>query len=279
MKIIVAPHAGTCFGVNNAIKIAFEAADRYKAHILGELVHNPQIVQKLADIGVKTILDIKDLNKGDNLIIRAHGEPKEVYEYCKKNQIQIIDCTCPFVKKAQNLAASLESEGYKVLLVGDEKHPEVRGIAAQTNDPIIVQSPNMLNRDDVKDHHKLGILSQTTQNKKNFREIIQNVLDLPSEIKIHNTICNATTNRQEAALKLSDDVDIMLVIGGKNSANTKRLFEICKEKIKTYWITDTKEIEKSWFNDYDTVGITAGASTPEEIIGRVKEHLDSLKFQ
>jgi 4-hydroxy-3-methylbut-2-enyl diphosphate reductase len=276
MEIKVAEHAGTCFGVSNAIKIAFEAAKREKRiFILGQLVHNPFVVSQLQSKGVSIVDDLSELREGDSLIIRAHGEPKEVYVQCKKDGINIIDCTCPFVRRTQFLASELEIKGYQVLLVGDPDHPEVRGIAAQTQKPIIVSSPkDIISK--IKNHEKVGILSQTTQKMQNFKDIVSNILDFQKELKIHNTICNATSTRQAAALRLCDMVETMVVIGGKNSANTKRLHEICSEKTTSFWITDASELRKEWFDNVKKVGITAGASTPKTVIDGVVSELERL---
>jgi len=189
MKTKIAKHAGTCFGVNSAIRIAFEAAAREsRLFILGQLVHNPYVVDKLRKKGVKTIDDVSELTQGDNLLIRAHGELKSVYEYCQKNKINIIDCTCPFVKRAQELAAGLESDGYQVVLVGEPDHPEVRGIAAQVKDPVIISSRKDLDKTKIS-KTKVGVLSQTTQKKDNFTNVVSEILYFPNELKIHNTIC------------------------------------------------------------------------------------------
>jgi len=275
MKIIKAEHSGTCFGVKKAIEIAFDNAEQKpNLYILGELVHNPYIANKLLSKGVQVIDDYKTLKEGDNLIIRAHGEPKEVFWYCKKNNINTIDCTCPFVKRTQVIASQLQYEGYKVILVGDSNHPEVKGIATHTIDPIIVSNTDELNQDTLSNHKKIGVLSQTTQRKETFENIVKNIVSNSRETKVFNTICNATTNRQTAAIKLCDDVNMMIVIGGKNSANTKQLNEICKKKVKTHWITKAEELRDEWFKGVDTIGITAGASTPESTI---KEVVDTLK--
>jgi len=279
MKIHIAEHAGTCFGVDNAIKIAFEATEREKnLHILGDLVHNPQTVKQLLDRGVQVVDDIKQLSEGDNLIIRAHGENKATYAYCKKNNINIIDCTCPFVRRTQVIASQLDNSGYKVVLIGDADHPEVRGIAAQAKDPIIVSNAEQLDAKSLNGFQKLGVLAQTTQRKENFEEIVKGIISNNRETKVFNTICSATTNRQQAALKICDEVDLMIVIGGRNSANTKRLNEICSQKIKTHWITDAAELENQWFKNIKSVGITAGASTPEiviqQILKKIKHHTE-----
>jgi len=274
MQIKVAPHAGTCFGVNNAIKIAFSAAKNKKnLYILGELVHNPQVVAELESLGVKAVDDVTQLKQGDNLIIRAHGEKKDTYEYCQKNNINVIDCTCPYVKRAQNIAQNLDLAGYKVVIVGESDHPEVKGIAAQASSPIIVSGKGQVLD---KALSKVGILAQTTKKRENFSEIVAELASQTKELKIYNTICGATTNRQDAAKKLCGEVDAIVVIGGRNSANTKRLYEICSECVKTYWISSPGELQAAWFNDYEKVGVTAGASTPLSAIEKTLRKLSSF---
>ena len=273
MIVKIAKNAGTCFGVDNAIKIAFRAAkSNGNVYIMGELVHNPYVVEKLRNSGVKQIDDISELNDGDSLIIRAHGESKEVYEHCKKHGISVIDCTCPFVKKAQNIAVQLEEEGYRVIIIGDPEHPEVRGIVAQTKNAKVIHTPQDVDKEKVK-FGKLGILSQTTQTIENFSETVAKIVSHPKIIKIYNTICTATEERQRAAKALSEEVELMIVIGGKNSANTKKLYELCRQRVKTKWVADETEIERQWFEKINSVGITAGASTPNEVIEKVRKNI------
>ncbi|MFW6383481.1 MAG: 4-hydroxy-3-methylbut-2-enyl diphosphate reductase, partial [Nanoarchaeota archaeon] len=164
MEVKIATNAGTCFGVENAIKKALDAVNNCKesVYILGEIVHNPIVVKKLKDSGVKEINDIKNIKEEAKLIIRAHGEPKSVYDYCNEKNIGIIDCTCPFVKKAQQIASNLEKEGHQVVIIGDPEHPEVRGILARTNSAFAVNCPEDVEKRKIK-YGKLGILSQTTQ--------------------------------------------------------------------------------------------------------------------
>ena len=278
MEITIAKNAGTCFGVDNAIKIAFETLERKNEkdiYILGELVHNPAIVEKLSKHGLTSLTDYHDLKEGDCLIIRAHGEKKEVYDYCNKNDIDIIDCTCPFVKKAQAIAEKLEKEGYNVVIVGDAEHPEVRGILAQTKKGIAIKSPDEV-KEKMKPYGKIGILSQTTQRIENFKAIVAEIIGYGKKIKVFNTICSATEKRQNAAKDLCKKVDLMIIIGGKNSSNTKKLYELCKENVNSYWIQDHSELKEEWLKNIDNVGITAGASTPDFVIDEVIEKIKGI---
>lgn len=274
MEVEIAENAGTCFGVENAIKKALDSVKncKEKVHILGEIVHNPFVVKKLNESGVKEIKSTNELKEGTNLIIRAHGELKSVYDYCKEKNIEIIDCTCPFVKKAQNIATDLEKEGHQVVIIGDPEHPEVRGILARTDNAFAVKSPEDIKEKKVK-YGKLGILSQTTQTHENFTEIVARIVRHSKIIKVYNTICTATEERQISAKKLAKEVDLMIVVGGKNSSNTKRLHQLCSKTCESKWIQDPKEIDSKWFEGIKKVGITGGASTPKEIIQKLAQDL------
>lgn len=274
MEVKIAENAGTCFGVENAIKKALEAVNNFKGevYILGEIVHNPFVVEKLKKAGVREVEDVKEIPSGASLIIRAHGELKSVYDYCIEKDIEIIDCTCPFVKKAQNIASELEEEGHQVVIIGDPEHPEVRGILARTNSAFAVNSAEDVEERKVK-YGKLGILSQTTQSHENFTNIVARIVRYPKIIKVYNTICTATEERQRAAKELANEVELMIVVGGKNSSNTKRLYELCLQFCKSKWIEEPEEIDSNWFEGTKKVGITGGASTPKEIIDSIAGEL------
>jgi 4-hydroxy-3-methylbut-2-en-1-yl diphosphate reductase len=278
MKINIANYSGTCFGVENAIRNAFEAIKQCNGkniYIIGELVHNPYLVKELEKKGLKKINDVKELKKEDNLIIRAHGERKEVYEYCKNNEINIIDCTCPFVLKAQKHAQNLEKEGYQVIIIGDKEHPEVRGIVAQTKNAIVIQNPEDT-KGKVKKNGRIGILSQTTQTRSNFSETVAEIISYGKVLKIYNTICDATEKRQGSAKELAKESDLMIIIGGKNSSNTEKLYKICKKITDSIWIEDEKELNSEIFKNKLNIGITAGASTPKEIINNVLKKIEEF---
>jgi 4-hydroxy-3-methylbut-2-en-1-yl diphosphate reductase len=275
-EIIIAEFAGTCKGVKKAIEKSFKFAKENKNEnifIIGDIVHNPIIVDKLNELGVKKINNVSKLKKGDKLIIRAHGDKKEIFDFCKLNKVTIVDCTCPLVKNSITIGQKLEKDNYQVIIVGDKDHPEVIGIKSQLKNPIIISGPNEINKNDFEKFNKIGILSQTTQKLKTFNETIKIIKAIVPEIKIHNTICNATSIRQNAAIKLCSKIDIMIIIGGKKSANTKALYEICNNVVKSYWINDISEINEDWFRNISKIGITAGASTPIKLINEVKNHI------
>jgi 4-hydroxy-3-methylbut-2-enyl diphosphate reductase len=276
-EIFLVEGAGFCFGVKRAIDIAFDVANKHKEGVftLGPIIHNSQVVEKLKDLGVHTLENIHSENI-KTLIIRAHGIPKENYEEIKKHGIEIIDATCPFVKKAQSIAEKLASEGYQVLIIGDKEHPEVKGIFSYAGEKAYVISSDeipYLNK-------KIGIIQQTTQPMSKVKEIMNKIINSLNEfeeIRIFNTLCNFTSKRLEATEKVAKEVDVMIVVGGRNSANTSQLANLCKKLgVTTYHIEEAKEIDKSWFKSAKKIGITAGASTPQWIINEVIDKIKSL---
>lgn len=278
MKIILAENAGFCFGVKRALKIAFESANKSKNPIysLGPLIHNPQQVEVLAQKGVHEISDFDKLNKGDILIIRSHGTSPDIVEKAKSKGIKIVDATCPFVVNAQKYAQTLYNEGYQVIIVGEGDHPEVIGIMGHVgNKAWIVEKPSDVSK--LPRNQKIGVIAQTTQSFENFRAVVSALMEKSSELRIYNTICHATAQRQESALELAKKVDLMIVIGGHNSANTTRLAFLCKNiGVPTYHVETSDEIEESWLKGIQVVGITAGASTPEWIIEDIIKKINML---
>lgn len=277
MEIILAGNAGFCFGVKRAIKIAFDASEDYKEDVytLGPIIHNPQVVERLETKGVKSIDSPSALSKGV-MIIRCHGAPSpKIIEEAEERGIKVLDATCPFVKKAHRHAIKLYKEGYQVVIVGDKKHPEVQGILGCIDgNASVVEGPEDIAGIPLR--RKIGIIAQTTQSYSNFSKIVVELLKNAREVKVYNTICDATTLRQEEARELAEKVDLMLVVGGRNSANTTRLAQLCSESCKkVYHIEVAEEIEEWWFDGVEQVGVTAGASTPmwiiEDTIKRLQE--------
>jgi (E)-4-hydroxy-3-methyl-but-2-enyl pyrophosphate reductase len=278
MKVIRAENAGFCFGVRRAMKLAFEAAANSEKLIysLGPLIHNPQQVECLAQKGVQVVSDLDSLGPGDTLIIRSHGTGPVVLEEAKAKNLTIVDATCPFVVKAQRLAQRLAAEGYQVVILGEGDHPEVIGIMGFAgNDARVVENATDVHNLPTK--KRVGIVAQTTQSFDNFRDVVCALLEKSDELKVFNTICHATTRRQEAALDIARKVNLMIVIGGYNSANTSRLASLCVQSgVPTYHIETAGELEASWLEGMATVGVTAGASTPEWIIEDVIHRLEAL---
>ena len=273
MDVILADKAGFCFGVQRAISTAFKAAGEGKVYCLGPLIHNPQEVSRLRDAGVETVEDFSGLRSGDSLIIRSHGVPPAVLASAREKGLTIIDLTCPFVAKAQQHAQSLSREGYRVVVVGEKKHPEVQSILGYAGEnSVVVEQPEDI--DQLKLQGRLGVVAQTTQSYGNFSEIVLRLLRLSNELKVFNTICSSTKERQDATRVLASRVDVMIVVGGRNSANTGRLVSLSREAGKpTYHVEVVDEIRSEWLTGARTVGVTAGASTPSWVIDAVVERL------
>lgn len=277
MEIFLADKAGFCFGVKRAINTAFKAAGTGKVYCLGPLIHNPQEVDRLLEAGVRTVEDFSSLNPGDYIIIRSHGVPPVVLAQARDKGLQIIDLTCPFVGKAQRDAELLQKEGYQVVVIGEKQHPEVQSILGYAGDnAVVVETAEDV--ESVKFQHRLGVVAQTTQSYSNFSEIVLKLLSLSKELKVFNTICHSTKERQDAARILAGQVDIMLVVGGRNSANTARLVSVCQQEGKpTYHIEVADEIRPEWLKGATKVGVTAGASTPDWVVEGVMKKLKSWK--
>ncbi|MEK6692242.1 MAG: 4-hydroxy-3-methylbut-2-enyl diphosphate reductase [Nitrospirota bacterium] len=277
MKVITVANAGFCFGVKRAINIAFQSARDSKEGIytLGPIIHNPQVVKKLADEGVRSVedLDKEDIGK---LIIRSHGVPTDVIEEASEKGIEIIDATCPFVKNAQKYAHLLGKEGYQVIIVGDRDHPEVKSILSYAGDrAVVVNRASLI--DEIPLNDRVGIIAQTTQRHSIFQEVVLKCFEKAKEVKVYDTICNSTTTRQDETKRLAGEVDIVIVVGGKCSANTTQLATICKQMgTRTFHIEVPEEIEEDWFYGMEKVGVTAGASTPGWIIDSVIERIHDI---
>ena len=273
MEIILADKAGFCFGVKRAINTAFDAVTTGNVYCLGPLIHNPQEVDRLRKAGVETVDDFSTLKEGSYLIIRSHGVPPSVLEQARKQGLKIIDLTCPFVGKAQRHAEALSDEGYQVVVVGEKEHPEVQSIVGYAGKNAVVIE-NVQDLDEMTLQQRIGIVAQTTQSYGNFSEIVLKLLSVSKELKVYNTICNSTTERQHAAQILARQVDVMLVVGGRNSANTSRLATICRQEGKpTHHIEVAGEIRQEWFQNARKIGVTAGASTPDWVLNEVLERL------
>lgn len=276
MRVEIAKHAGYCYGVERALTLAKEAAESRSAPIrtLGPIIHNPQVVDSLREMGVRPVDSIDELEEG-TIIIRTHGVDPEIVEKARSRGLTVVDATCPFVAKAQRRAASLKDEGYTVLIVGERNHPEVEGILAHVGgDARVVERVSDISNLKAK---RVGIVVQTTQSIENLQRIVSLVIERSIDLKVYNTICNATSQRQVAARELAVRADAMVVIGGKNSANTTRLAQICHEKnSRTYHIETADELRSEWFKGCQMVGVTAGASTPNWILKEVEDRLSEM---
>ena len=268
MEVILADYLGFCYGVKRAIKLAREnASSDGTSCTLGPIIHNPQMVERLKSEGVGTVERLSDLPQG-KIIIRSHGVGPETYEEAEAKGLDVVDATCPHVKKAQLSAKELSDEGYHVVIIGEQRHPEVQSIwkwAGGHADIVETEAE----AEALPSIARLGIVSQTTFSGERFRSIVSVLLEKSRDVRILRTICTATDQRQKAAKELAARVDAMIVIGGKNSANTTRLAQICSDICPTHHIETADELDPTWFENIEKIGITAGASTPDWIIKEV----------
>lgn len=277
IDIEVARYAGVCYGVERALGMAEKAADeaRKPVNTLGPLIHNPLVVNDLKSIGVGTASSVFEVEEG-TLIIRAHGVVPSVVEDARTRGLDVLDATCPYVKKVHNAAERLVREGYQLIVVGESGHPEVEGIMGHAGDDAhVVSVPGDLDAIDLS--RKVGVVVQTTQTPGALADVVAELSKRTMDLRVINTICSATQERQDSAAELARRVDAMIVVGGKNSGNTRRLAEICTAACpKTHHIEDASEIEAAWFDGVSHIGVTAGASTPASHIERAVVRMRSL---
>jgi len=276
MRVEVARHAGVCYGVERALKLAQEASEQgVDVHSLGPLIHNPQAVAELRDKGVEVAASLDQVDSGI-LVIRSHGVDPEIIHEAVDKGLDVVDATCPFVSAAHACAEELANGGYSVVIVGEEDHPEVEGILAHAGrSALIVQSA-----DDLPakiSARKIGVVVQTTQSLSRLEEVVNALLPRVSELRVCNTICSATAKRQLSAEVLARKVDAVVVVGGHNSGNTTRLAEICRAvNPHVHHVETAAEVEASWFDGLESVGVTAGASTPHAQMAGVIEAIRGM---
>jgi len=268
MKVICAENMGFCFGVKRALDMALKEKNAYT---LGQLIHNPQVVELLEKRGIKVVNSVYEANK--TLIITAHGTLKSNIEKAKERGLKIIDTTCPLVRRVHDLAKSFDNKNYKIILIGDKDHSEVKGIVSNADNTVVIKSPEEARG---LRFNKACVLSQTTQSTDNFNKVV-NVLkkNIPN-LKVFNTICDATKKRQDSAIELAKKVDFMIVVGGYNSANTKMLSQICSKIVETKHIETADEIDEEWLKNKKAVGLTAGASTPSWVIKDIRIKIEAI---
>ncbi len=263
MEVMVAEHVGFCMGVRKAIKTALK---QDRAYTLGPLIHNNYVIEKLEAKMIKKVDSIDEIEKG-KIIIRAHGVPPSTIKKAQAKGLDVIDATCPFVKRVQDIACKLENKGYQVIIVGKEHHPEVIGVKGHANNAIVVETADRLRN--MSHYKRIGIVAQTTQTIENFEAVVEEAEKHAKEIKVYNTICPATKQRQESAEKLAKQVDAMLVVGGHGSNNTRKLADICSRYVDTHQIEDESDVKEEWLKGKQRTGIITGTSTPDEVIERV----------
>jgi ribosomal protein S1/(E)-4-hydroxy-3-methyl-but-2-enyl pyrophosphate reductase len=272
LQVAIGEHSGFCFGVKRAVEIAEKAGSQGIAFTLGPLVHNPQVVAKLRKIGVIPVSDLNEISDGC-MIVPSHGLPRDVIDEAYTRGLRVVHATCPYVRCAQERAAELNRNGYQVFIVGDEGHKEVVGLLGWAGDNARV----VMTGEDVTSgsvEPKVGVVCQTTQTVEAFRQVLAALALRAKELVAYNTICNATWKRQEAARKLARSVDAVVVVGGRASANTRRLVEICEaEGAKVYWVEGPEDLNTLDFSGLERVGLTAGASTPNWVIEEVVERM------
>jgi len=273
MKIQLAENYGFCFGVKRAIKIAEENKN---ASTYGPLIHNSKEIARLEeDFKVGLTDNHKIFSAGDKAIVRTHGIQKHELAELKQNKVDVVDATCPYVTKPQEIAQEMSEAGYSVVIFGDEAHPEIKGVKSYaTHGAMVVTSSKDLI--DLKLREKIALIAQTTRKVEDYMEVANYLIPRYKEVRVFNTICNATFENQEAVLNISRKADVMLVIGGKNSSNTKELFSISHDNCPdSYHIEDENDLDYSWFDDKEFCGISAGASTPDWIIQNVVNAIET----
>jgi 4-hydroxy-3-methylbut-2-enyl diphosphate reductase len=275
MKIIVTKSAGFCFGVRKTVEIAVKESEKgEKIFTLGPIIHNPQVVAHLETKNIHPKESVSEINEDSTVIIRTHGATLDDMKQLEEMRVNLIDGTCPFVIRSQRMARRLSEQGYFVVIVGDEKHPEIKGVKSRAGKNSIVINP-LNNNSVIPEAKKIAVIAQTTLPEEDFNLIVEKLKPHAEELKVINTICRDTTIRQNEAKRIAKEVDVVLVVGGRNSANTNKLARISREiNPRTYHIESPEEIKNEWFENAQTVGITTGASTPEWIIEGVIKRIE-----
>ncbi|MCI8326746.1 MAG: 4-hydroxy-3-methylbut-2-enyl diphosphate reductase [Lachnospiraceae bacterium] len=271
----LAKSAGFCFGVKRAVNTVYKEAQKGIVYTYGPIIHNEEVVKDLEKRGVKVVEDLEtfqDLPKG-TVIIRSHGVAKDVYDFLENKGFKIVDATCPYVLKIHRIVKEHSKRGEHILIIGNDKHPEVEGIKGWCfGNATVVQTKEKAKEFTLSGNQRICIVSQTTFNYKKFQELVEIIQKKGYDIIVLNTICNATEERQTEARAIAKNVDAMIVIGGKSSSNTQKLFEICKMECEnTYYIQTLGDLDLTKLESVDNVGITAGASTPNNIIEEVQK--------
>ena len=283
MEVIVAKTAGFCFGVKRAVEQVYEQIEKAErpVYTFGPIIHNEQVVEDLAQKGVRVIDTEEELEavRDAIVIIRSHGVGKHIYDLLEQNGVTVVDATCPFVKKIHRIVQEQQAAGRRVIIVGNPDHPEVQGIRGWGDEgTLVVENADQIENLPVSTKDKLCVVAQTTFNYNKFQDLVEKFEKKGYDILVLNTICNATQERQVEARRIASEVDAMIVIGGKHSSNTQKLYEICQKECKnTYFIQSLGDFNPECVNSVRSVGITAGASTPNQIIEEVHTNV-RIKF-
>jgi 4-hydroxy-3-methylbut-2-enyl diphosphate reductase len=273
MEVLLAKTAGFCFGVKRAVDTVYEQVNKGNVYTYGPIIHNEEVVRDLESKGVRIIADEQELQqiKEGTVVIRSHGVERRVYELIEQNGLELVDATCPFVKKIHNIVDKDSTEGRQIVIIGNENHPEVMGIVGWCNNsPIVLETEQSVENLCISTDTPISLVSQTTFNHNKFNSIVEIFKNKGYNISVYNTICNATEERQREAASIAKQVDAMIVIGGKHSSNTQKLYDISKKECgNTYYIQTLVDLDLAAFESVGRVGITAGASTPNQIIKEV----------
>lgn len=282
LKIKIGEKAGFCFGVQRAFKMTEEAVKNKKnVYCWGDLVHNPVVMENLKKQGLKVIQDLEEFPQEAIFVVRSHGVTLEDLRLVEKKAQEMINTTCPFVIKAQNQAKNFQEQKDRVLIFGDKDHVEVKGINSRTgNQALIVGGVEELNKIEDQLKGKIGIVCQTTQKNSKLKEVIKKLEKMGVDFELKNTICSDTSKKQEEVMNLSEDTDVLIVVGGLHSSNTTKLAEIGRnKKIETHHIEKAEDISTKWFKEGMKVFITAGASTPYQEVQKAKEIIENIEFE
>ena len=276
MEITVAKSAGFCFGVQRAVDSVYKELEENsgKIYTFGPIIHNEQVVEDLNKKGIEvidTVEQLKEIKEG-TVVIRSHGVAKEIYDILEQQKLKIVDATCPFVKKIHNIVLDESNNGKTIIIIGNDNHPEVEGIKGWVNgEVIVINKEEQIEKLSLPEQTKACIVSQTTFNHNKFKYLVEIIRKKGYDITVVNTICNATHVRQVEARKISSKVDGMIVIGGKNSSNTQKLYDICRNECEnTFYVQTVKDLNLHELKSLKSIGITAGASTPKNIIEEVR---------
>ena len=280
MEVRIAENAGFCFGVKRAMNMAWDELENKngnKVYSLGPLIHNKQAVDKYKEKGLLEMDSLDKVPNDSKLIIRSHGVAEDVYVQSKSKNMDIVDTTCPFVKKIHEIVKEFSNNGYKIIIVGNATHPEIVGINGWcNNEAFVVNSEEDVDNIPFNNNDKYCVVSQTTANLEHFDKIVEKINSKTDNLTVKNTICFATKERQLSATDLAKEVDCMVVIGGKHSSNTQKLVNICKNIVPTFSIETKEELQKDMFEGFKVAGVTAGASTPDWIIDEIIEYLKEI---
>ena len=276
MKILLAKNAGYCFGVRDAVDMAYDTAKEHgDVYMLGHIVHNENVVNDLDKAGAKVVDSLDKVPEDRPVLLRAHGTHVDTWKEAKQKNMNIVDATCPLVRDIHDEIKQLEKDGRKIIIIGDHGHDEVVGIASQVKNPMIVATPEEAIK--LRKTKRAGVVSQSTQTIENVQEIVNILMNKVVDLRFINTICFPTKRNQEQIKELSEKCDVMFVIGSFTSANSKRLTDLSKERNKrSYQVTCALDINEKWLEDCNVVGISAGASTPDNIIEEVLERIKEI---